>query len=422
MTWTAIQPWIGGLIVIGTVYGIIKRWETRMVLLGSGLLMCLLALKPVEAFKAFEKGMTNAGLISAILSVMGFAYVMKMTKADEHLVHLVAGAVTRVRFALIPACLAATWACSIALPSASGVTAAVGAVLIPVMISAGIHPALAAATILAGNYGGNWNPGGTHNVMVSKMAGVNVLDVTYIMGMQAVYAAAVAAVALLVQGYLTREDRGHQSELSEHAEKRQANYLLAMVPLVPLALIVLGAQPAFKNWNLNVPTAMIIGSLLAIAVSRKSPAEITKAFFEGMGTAYGSTLGLIVCASVFTAGMTQIGLIQALLNNITGAKGAVGVVASLGPALMAVLTGSGDASTIAFNDAVTPHAAAFGWTIQNLGSMAASAAALGRSMSPVAAATMVAAGISGVSPVEIAKRTAIPMILGIVVSYLYVVL
>ncbi|MDF2631321.1 MAG: C4-dicarboxylate transporter, partial [Symbiobacteriaceae bacterium] len=149
------------------------------------------------------------------------------------------------------------------------------------------------------------------------------------------------------------------------------------------------------------------------------PTDITKAFFQGMGDAYGSTLGIIISAGVFTAGLTQIGLIKALLASITGAKGAIGFVATIGPAAMAILTGSGDASAIAFNEAVTPHADAFGWLSQNLGTVAATAAALGRSMSPVAAATIVGAGIAGVNPIEVAKRNAIPMTLAIIAALVY---
>lgn len=35
----------------------------------------------------------------------------------------------------------------------------------------------------------------------------------------------------------------------------------------------------------------------------------------------------------------------------------------LGPYFMAILVGSGDAATMAFNEAVTPHAATFGMSV-----------------------------------------------------------
>ena len=47
MTWTF---WAALVVVIGTVWALIKRYETRLVLLTSGLIMALLAVEPMAAF------------------------------------------------------------------------------------------------------------------------------------------------------------------------------------------------------------------------------------------------------------------------------------------------------------------------------------------------------------------------------------
>lgn len=72
MTWTC---WAAVVIVILTVAALVKRYETRLVLIAAGLLMTCLALEPMQALNAFAKSMTNGGLIMAICSAMGFAYV-----------------------------------------------------------------------------------------------------------------------------------------------------------------------------------------------------------------------------------------------------------------------------------------------------------------------------------------------------------
>ncbi len=77
---------------------------------------------------------------------------------------------------------------------------------------------------------------------------------------------------------------------------------------------------------------------------------------------------------------------------------------------MAVLSGSGDAATFAFNEAVTPHAAQFGLTITELDNTVMCAAQLGRTMSPIAGVVILLAGMARVSPIDLLKRTAIPMI------------
>ena len=81
MSWTI---WAAVVVVIAAVYGLIKRYETRLVLLVSGLVMALISLQPMMAFKQFDKSMTNGALIIAICSAMGFAAVISITKCDRH--------------------------------------------------------------------------------------------------------------------------------------------------------------------------------------------------------------------------------------------------------------------------------------------------------------------------------------------------
>ena len=83
-----LTVWAAIVIVILTVAALIKRYETRLVLLASGFLMTCLSLDPMQGLNAFAKSMTNSGLIMAICSAMGFAFVVQMTKCDVHLVKL----------------------------------------------------------------------------------------------------------------------------------------------------------------------------------------------------------------------------------------------------------------------------------------------------------------------------------------------
>lgn len=82
------------------------------------------------------------------------------------------------------------------------------------------------------------------------------------------------------------------------------------------------------------------------------------------------------------------------------------------------LCGSGNAATIAFNEAVTIHAAQFGMDVIDMGMLATLSGALGRSMAPVAGCTIVCAAIAKANPMELVKRTAIPAIVAGIVGYL----
>jgi len=410
--------WIGVLIVCATVYGILKDWDARLVLLTSGLAMAIVSLDPMSAFKSFESGMVSASYIKPILSVMGFTYVMKVTECDKHLVHLLAGSITKFRAALIPLVVIVTFVISIAMPSAAGVGAAVGAIVIPVMLAAGIHPAIAAGAVLAGTFGPVMSPGGANIVMVAEMSGLTEIQTVGVVTPTALVCLAISAISLAVVAYLMKEDRGYVYDSAAAQADFKPNIIKAIIPFIPLCLLILGSLPVGESWNMSVPMAMLIGMIIAMAITRFSPAKIIKAFFDGTGKAYADIMSIIIAAGVFTAGMESLGMVDALINALTGAKAAVGAFATWGPALIAVLSGSGNAAIIAFNQAVTPHAAEFGLTIEHLGTLATLAGNLGRCMSPVAGVTIIVAGMAKATPMDVAKRCAPGVILSTIAAFL----
>ena len=412
---------IGVLIVIGAIYLLVKQYETRMVLFCAGVLMALIAGNPLAAFDAFAKNMVSGGLIQAICSVMGFAIVMKVTACDKHLIHLMAGALTRFRVVLIPGATLATFAINIALPSAAGTSAAVGAIFIPILISAGVHPATAATAVFAGTFGSMLNPGLAHNPFVAKIAKVGVMDVIAVHSTADIVSVLIAAVSVTVVAIILKENKGYVGVESEKGiqagEAMKVNILYAIVPIIPIVLLMLGAMgivPVLKK--LGVPHAMLIGAMIGAAVTRTSPATVSKSFFQGMGDAFGNIFGIIIAAGTFVSGMQAIGLVGAFIKMLVSSTGIVKVAATFGPFLLAVVAGSGDAAAFAFNEAVTPHAPEMGLSIINMGSIATLGGSLGRTMSPIAGAAIICASIAGVNPMELAKRNAPGMIIAVIVS------
>ena len=92
------------------------------------------------------------------------------------------------------------------------------------------------------------------------------------------------------------------------------------------------------------------------------------------------------------------------------------VSATFGPFFLAIISGSGEAASIAFNQAVTIHAAELGMNPLDLGSLAAISGALGRTMSPLAGACIICAGFAKVNPLDLAKRNFPGMIVGVTVT------
>jgi len=406
---------IGILIVVLTFLAIIKRYETRMVLFVAGLAMALVVGKPLVAIDALAKAMVNEGLVTTICTVMGFSYVMKMTGCDIHLVHFLTSLLKRAKFVLIPGAVIMTWVINIALPSTAGCAAAVGAVLIPTLMGAGVHPAMAAACVMSGTIGSVMSPGLSHNPFVAKLANVDVLTVIAGHTTAALTAMALAATMLTIVAYVRKEGASAEraADIAGDEQNFKVNFIKALVPIIPLVLLVLGSKMVGLIPTVTVPQAMIIGVIIGFIVTLGKAQEISNSFFKGMGDSYGAIMGIIIAAAVFTQGMDTIGLTGALIEKMKESQDVARYAASFGPFFLAVLSGSGDAAALAFNGAVTPHAAQFGFTITDMGSLATISGALGRTMSPVAGGAIVCATIAGVNPMEIAKRTAPGMIIAL---------
>ena len=224
-------------------------------------------------------------------------------------------------------------------------------------------------------------------------------------------------MAITIRTIVLKENKGYitpeMAELEDSSFK--VNFLYAVMPVLPLVFLILaskqvGVLPADFG---NIPLVMLLGTAIATVATRTNPQTIIKNFWTGAGESYGSVMGLIICASVFTAGMTAIGLTGALIEFMKTSQSIAKIAAAFGSYAIAIVAGSGDAATLAFNGAVTPHAADFGLGMIQLGSISNVAGALGRSCSPVAAGAIVCAGIAGISPMEIAKRNIIPMFLAV---------
>lgn len=408
---------IGALVVLGVIYLLLKRHESRMVLIAAGILMCIIGGKPMAALDAFAKSMTNAGLITSVCSCMGFAWCMKYTGCDKHLVVAIGKVLKKMGFLLIPGATLATFVVNIAIPSAAGCSAAVGVIFIPILMAAGVHPAMAAAAVKSGTYGSMLNPGLVHNGVIAKLAGTQITDVIGNHMMATVAGVIVAAVVLTVIAIVLKENKGYVPEGSVvDDDSFSVNPLYAIMPLIPVIILLLGSTKVVPVLKMGVPHAMIIGAILALAATRKSPVELTKSFFNGMGDAYANIIGIIISVGVFVAGLKALGLIKALIAWMLNSTGIVKIAATFGPFLLALISGSGDAATVAFNEAVTPHAAEFGISTMNMGSIAALGGTLGRTISPIAGATIICAGIAGVDPMEVCKRNALGIVCALLVG------
>ena len=412
---------LSGVVVILTVYFLIKQYETRMVLFCAGAVLALMGGDFMGPLKAFSHAMLENKLFESIISVMGFAMVMKLTECDRHLINLLIKPLKKAGPLLIPATTLVTLFINTSITSSAGCSAAVGAILIPLLMAAGIHPAIAAASIYAGTFGAIFNPGYAQVAIIVDVAKSTPVAVVANHFTALLTAGVIGAFSLLAVAYLRKENRGYVLQVEKRVEDTtgafKVSLLRAFIPLLPIVLLVLGSMnviPAFKQ--LEISHAMIIGVFCAFFVTRVNPAKISREFWHGVGDSFGHVFGIIICALVFVSGLKSVGLIQALMDLKISNPSIAKISSAAGPFVLGVMSGSGDAAAVAFNKAVTPDAVQFGLTALDMGSMAAIGGALGRTMSPVAGGLIICATLAGVSPMEVAKRNAPGMIIACIVT------
>lgn len=429
--------WIGLAIVLITFYLIYKNYEARLVLVIAGIVMALLGqafagsnVTVATAVQAFVKQLVNGGLVPTIVTVMGFGAVMTYTKCSDHLVNALVKPLTHVPAIVIPGAVIITWLLNIVLPSAAGVAAAVGVLLIPALIALRVRPVMAAAAVFLGTWGSVISPGLMFNPQIASIAQkageIPEADAMVVIMQEALPAAigvVVAAVLLAIITMFLKEGVGSVKEDTAEAAKAEnfkVNPILAVIPIVPLFLLVIASKQVglLPTKVFTVPVCMLIGMALGIVVGlvHKQPAgECSKRFCKGAGDGFNNVVILIAAAALFASGMKSIGLTGALVDAMKGSQSVAMFSAAAGPFIMATVSGSGNAAALAFNEAITPHAAEFGMTVVQLGAVAQMAAGLGRTMSPVAGGVIILAGIAGVNPMQIVKRTAIPVLAAVVV-------
>ncbi len=150
----------GFFIIALTVYLMVRRVEVRLVLLGAGLLMAAVAGKPLAVLDTFTQAMVT-GMAAPICAAMGFAAVLSVTGCDQHLVQLLVAPLCRFRWLMIPGGILAAYVVNTAVTSMSSTAAALGPILVPLMLRAGVPLDVAgAALILGASCGGDLlNPG-----------------------------------------------------------------------------------------------------------------------------------------------------------------------------------------------------------------------------------------------------------------------
>ncbi|MFO0806770.1 MAG: C4-dicarboxylate transporter DcuC [Gemmataceae bacterium] len=450
-------------IVIAAIAFIIRGRDVRLVLIGSSLAIAAVAdiasgraLALAAVTREFVATFSNEKFVVPICTAMGFAYVLRHTGCERHLVLLLVAPLRRVKWLLVPGVIGVGFLVNIPVISQTSTAVCIGPVVVPLMRAAGYSMATIGACLLLGaSVGGELlNPGAPELLTVFNKTGVSTQrQVSEYLPKLVFTQLAVSAIAawLLCRWW----ERGAKAEPAPEATIEDVlvspNLMKAMVPLVPLALLFLAGPPfdvlhVPQNWLTNRPPestaaaiagmpaawvaehkadgsyssrliglAMLVGVFVALAVSRGKLRDGAKQFFDGAGYGFANIVSLIVSATCFGKAIEAAGLAAALGRLIADAPGLLQPLAALVPLAFAALSGSGMASTQSLYGFFYEPAKLAGYDETAIGSLVALGSAAGRTMSPVAAVTLMCGTLTQTNPFTLAKRVAVPLLIGVAV-------
>jgi DcuC family C4-dicarboxylate transporter len=217
------------------------------------------------------------------------------------------------------------------------------------------------------------------------------------------------------------------------AEKEfRVNILKAMVPLTPIALLFASGPPLEllhvpTNWLVGpkespdlvparqIGAAMMVGVAVACLVGGRAIWGCAQAFCEGAGYAFSHIISLIVAAACFGQGVEMVGVAAWLGDLIKTWPGLLFPSAGALPLAFAWVSGSGMAATQSLFQFFVEPSRLLGVDPVDVGAVVSIASGAGRTMSPVAAVTLMAASMTGNDPFQVMKRVAVPLLGGMTV-------
>jgi DcuC family C4-dicarboxylate transporter len=441
----AVVTQIAGLLIIAAaVVAIAHRVDVRLALLLAAYALGGLAGNVAPITQTFFVTLTNEQFVLPICTAMGFAHVLRHSSCDRHLVHLLAQPLRYFRVLLIPGAVLVGFAVNISVISQASTCVAVGTVMVPLLRSARLTSVtIGAALTLGTSIGGEvLNPGAPEINTIANRCSVPAAECVERVAPILLLQLAVA-LAVFWPMSLWIEAKARSGELAAEEEKAvelapfRVNLLKAVVPIVPLLLLMV-VGPPFSLWEVPrhwlvdpaakdinpitysarlVGASMLIGTALAALSAPRTIGQVAGVFFEGAGWAVARIISVIVVASCFGEGIQLLKLDRPIADAIAGRTDLVWPLAGGLTLLFAALCGSGYAATqslykIFVNSAMGTE------TMLRVGAVVAVAAAAGRTMSPVAAVNLTSANLTDTEPIAIARRVALPLLVATAVTIL----
>ena len=431
--------------VIIVVIMLIKKMDIKITLFAMGIVLMYIAiamgnpiaikefestgltvLDPLKAvIDQFKSTLPAAGFIILILG--GYSAYMTSIGANEVTVHTLTKPIKKIKsvYILVPLVFLIGNVLSLVIPSASNLA---------IILLATLYT----ATVMPTPLGGDNVAVATELAKYPAFAGMSVTD--YVIQYHAMISVPTLIVMAVVHFFWQKfMDKKNTGKLEDNVEVHEVKavpegglyrFVYTLLPIFPILLLIVVyiiRSVTGSNVDISVEVASLLSFLIAIVceiIRTKDSGKVlkqTEDFFKGMGSSM-PIVALLVAASVFVLGLNSIGLIDALQTAMLGVQGSgMGFVLPLIlmglTILIVLLSGSGTALFYAMVPLMVPLAEAAGISAIAVSIPMGLCGNLMRAVSPVAAVVVIVAGTIKANPLDIVKRTSVPMIAGVVTMF-----
>lgn len=444
---------ITGIVIAWVVYMIVKKYYPQAVLLTAGMILLLAACQLsntvllegkqssgsvfLDIFHTCSVLLSSrvAGLGLTIMSIAGFARYMEYIGASKALFAVVASPIKHIKspYLLLVLSFFMSQFLVLFIPSHAGLGLLLMVMLYPVLIRAGVSKLSALGVIGCAQYM-DVGLGSGNAILAANLCKLDpaVYFVNHQLPIFVVTTLLLGVTHYFVQKWWDKREgfTGQDASLDYGKEEgKRPPLLYAILPVIPM-LLILGFSPLFKSTiKMDVVTAMFVSTFISMAFEYvrlkdfRAVLQSLKYLYEGMGNSFATVVSLIVAGEVFAAGLMKIGAVDALTAGAQelglGVQALI-ILFCIVIACCAFLMGSGNAAFFSFA-ALTPKiAAALHIEVITLLLPMQIMTSFGRVVSPITAAIVAIAGVAGVSPVQVVKRTAIPMAVAALVNVAFV--
>jgi C4-dicarboxylate transporter, DcuC family len=446
---------IGVAVTVVAATMIVRSYQPQTVLLVAGLILLALTalLFPDHSIlyqKAKSTGWKGFDVFafvkeSLITQMSGIGLIIMASAAFADYMDRVGATATMVRFCIKPLrlikapylILASGYVLGqclhVAIPSAAGLAMLLLVTFFPMMVSLGVSKPATAAMIALCSFMDLGPAVGTAN-LAARIAGTPPA-VYFVRDQIPVVVWVIGVVAILIffsaRYFDERSDRSIFQAQGEPAMGEQtsddAPGFYALLPLVPITLILVFCPLLVSEVTMDVVTAMVLGSVVGLVCELLVKRDIRTVFkgfqvvFNSIGSSFAGVVSLLVCADVFAQGLEVIGAVGYMIDSVRNAGfgiNAMAVIMTLMVGVTAMITGSGVAAFFAFSELAPGIAAKFGISVVTIVLPMQLMAGMGRAISPVSGVIIAVSKAGECLAFEIVRRTIIPSIGGIVTMML----